>query len=188
MAEDDRTLLARIAGGDQSALEALAARFHAPLWRFLARQLGSDSALVEDTLQEVYLAVWRSAARYRNEATPATWLFSIARFLAINARKAQARHPTHPLSTTDDTEDRSPARTDLLLPSPEDAVLDRLALADALLQLAPKHQEVLDLVCYHGFALEEVAQILSVPVGTVKSRLSYARRALAAALKKGALP
>jgi RNA polymerase sigma-70 factor (ECF subfamily) len=69
-----------------------------------------------------------------------------------------------------------------LAPSHEDAVLDRLALADALRRLSPKHREVLYLVSQQGFTLEEAAQVLAVPVGTVKSRMSYARQALLRAL------
>ena len=49
---------------------------------------------------------------------------------------------------------------------------------DALAQLSPKHREVLELTCYHGFTCEEAGQILDVPVGTVKSRLNHARKAV----------
>ena len=57
-------------------------------------------------------------------------------------------------------------------------MIDRLALAAALDQLSPRHREALELVFLQGFTLEEVAGILDVPLGTVKSRISYARRAL----------
>ena len=66
--------------------------------------------------------------------------------------------------------------------SPEDTVLDRLTLDEALKRLSTKHRAVLHLVFEQGFTAEEVAQILEVPVGTVKSRVSYARRALQSAL------
>lgn len=179
----DRALLARIALGEVAAFEALVTSYHADLWRFLARQLGGDVGLVEEVLQDTALAIWRSAARYRGDANPRAWIFQIAHYEAINARKARQRRPEGHSALLEDTDE-------LLLvtrgPSPEDAVLDRMAMDDALRQLAPKHQVVLELVCWHGFALEEVAQILGVPTGTVKSRLSYARHALAAALAKGA--
>jgi RNA polymerase sigma-70 factor, ECF subfamily len=60
-------------------------------------------------------------------------------------------------------------------------VLDREALVEALRALSPTYREVLELVFHHGFALAEVAQVLDIPLGTVKSRVSYARRALATA-------
>jgi RNA polymerase sigma-70 factor (ECF subfamily) len=62
--------------------------------------------------------------------------------------------------------------------SPENAVIDRITLASALRQLSDKHREVLELVFHYGFAPDEVANILAVAPGTVKSRISYARRAL----------
>ncbi len=57
-----------------------------------------------------------------------------------------------------------------------------MALARALANLSPKHQEVLYLISQQGFSVEETSQILDVPVGTIKSRMSYARKALLAAL------
>jgi RNA polymerase sigma-70 factor (ECF subfamily) len=65
-------------------------------------------------------------------------------------------------------------------------VVDRLALEEALSQLSPAHREALELVFLQGFSLAEVAQILGVALGTVKSRLSYARRALHGALRRAA--
>ncbi|HEX5570807.1 MAG TPA: RNA polymerase sigma factor, partial [Ktedonobacterales bacterium] len=59
---------------------------------------------------------------------------------------------------------------------------DRVALRDALARLSPRHREALTLVFQHGFSPQEVAQILDVPAGTVKSRISYARKALLRAL------
>ena len=70
-------------------------------------------------------------------------------------------------------------------PSHESAVIARLSLAEALDHLSTKHREALDLVFYHGFSLEETAQILDTPLGTIKSRLSYARRALQEHLSAG---
>jgi RNA polymerase sigma-70 factor (ECF subfamily) len=60
----------------------------------------------------------------------------------------------------------------------EDALITRLALTQALDTLSPAHREVLYLAFQQGFALQEIAAILELPVGTVKSRISYARRAL----------
>ncbi|MGZ3636915.1 MAG: RNA polymerase sigma factor, partial [Ktedonobacterales bacterium] len=66
--------------------------------------------------------------------------------------------------------------------SPEDAVLGQLALDEALNHLSTKHRAVLQLIFQQGFTAEETAQILDIPIGTVKSRVSYARRALQSAL------
>ena len=63
-------------------------------------------------------------------------------------------------------------------PSHENAVIERMTLADALDRLAAKHREALDLVFYYGVSLEETARALDAPLGAIKSRLSYARRSI----------
>jgi RNA polymerase sigma-70 factor (ECF subfamily) len=177
---DERALLTRIAQGDQEALKCLYAAYRSRLWSYLWRQLDRDTNWTEELVQDVLLAVWRSAGSYRGEAQVATWLFRIAHNLAANARRARARRiQPEPLEDADDGQEQSDAGLSHL---PEDRILDRLALTEALDQLSPRHREVLHLAFYQGFAPSEIAGILSVPVGTVKSRLSYARRALQAQL------
>ncbi len=181
MDADDRALLARMALGEQAALQQLYARYRPRLWRYLAQQLARDNGLVEEVLQGVFVAVWRQAASFRGEARVATWLFHIARHRALNARRDASRRIED--STYSDAADECDASRGFgHRSSHEDEVLERMTLADALTRLAPKHREVLQLVFYHGFSLAEVGQILDIPVGTVKSRLSYARRALAGQL------
>jgi RNA polymerase sigma-70 factor (ECF subfamily) len=176
----ERALLGRIAAGDQHALRCLYAAYRSRLWSYLYKQLDDDAGWAEELTQDVFLAVWRSAATYRAEAQPATWLFRIAHNLAANARRARDRRPT---GERLDADDDGAERDDLPAgASHEDTVLDRLTLAAALGQLSPRHREVLDLAFVQGFRLDEVAAILDVPVGTVKSRISYARRALHAHL------
>lgn len=182
MAADDALLLARVATGDEDALRALHHRYRSPIRRYLWHQLGGDPRAVEETLQDVFLAVWRGAPGYRGDATVATWVFQIARYLAIRTRRTQRRHAVAiPLDPPGDEDVSQP---DWLSVSCEDEVLDRLALADCLQRLSAKHREVLELVFHYGFSLDEVARILDVPAGTVKSRVSYARRALLHALNR----
>ena len=179
--DDGRSLLRRIAAGDQHALRCLYADYRPRLWGYLFHQLDGDAGWTEELTQDVFLAVWRAAETYRGEAQVATWLFRIAHNLAANARRARDRQPlSERLTVGDDGRDE---RDDLPMgASHEDAVLNRLTLAAALSRLAPHHREVLDLVFVQGFSMAEVSTILGVPVGTVKSRVSYARRALHAHL------
>jgi RNA polymerase sigma-70 factor (ECF subfamily) len=188
---DDRTLLALVGGGDQDALKRLYSIYRPRLRRYLWHQLGGDEHAVDDTLQDVFLAVWRSAASYRGEAQVATWIYQIAHHQVLHVRRARARHPEWQRApypgSMDDTDEEGGGTQEVdeggAYGSHENAVLDRLALQDALGQLSARHREVLELVFLHGFALAEAAQILGVPEGTVKSRISYARRALLRALK-----
>ena len=178
-AHSDVTLLIQMARGDQQALQQLYARYRGPLWRYIWRLVNEDAHLADEVTQDVFVAAWRQAATFRAEATPATWLFRIACHRALNARRDLARRVEGHLwndDARDDERDHWPFAEGE--PSHEDAVIERMALADAVDRLSAKHREALDLVFSYGFSLEETARVLDVPLGTIKSRLSYARRAL----------
>lgn len=179
---DHHVLLARVATGDEEALRQLYALFRPPLRRYLWHQLGGDSAAVEDVLQDTFVAIWRTAGAFRGDAKVATWVYQIARYQSLHTRRRAARASSQSLLDEDEAEELTNHA-----PSCEDEVVDRLALAGALSQLSRKHREALELVFLHGFTLEEVALILDVPLGTVKSRVSYARRALLREMEAQAL-
>jgi RNA polymerase sigma-70 factor, ECF subfamily len=181
--EDDHLLIARIVRRDATALEQLYARYRPRLWRYLLQQLNGDSSAVDDLLQEIFLAVWRVAGDFRGEARVNTWIFRIAHHQLAHRQRSTARRPEGHLALLappDDDRDvqSDDTRGELAQASHEEAVLDRLILIGAFRRLAAKHREALELVYQQGFTLEEVAQILDVPLGTVKSRISNARRAL----------
>jgi RNA polymerase sigma-70 factor (ECF subfamily) len=170
--DDDRCLLRRIAGGDESALQQLYAKYRPPLRRYLWYQLSHDADLAEDVLQETFLSVWRAAHMVRDGGSVAAWVFQIAHRHALQARRhARSRMEGHTVPLGPEDEHGTS------IESPETAIAMRLDLQDTLRRLSEKHREVLYLICVQGFTIEEGAQILSVPSGTVKSRLSYARRA-----------
>lgn len=181
MSADEQALLAGIAGGDDEALGRLYASYRPRLRRYLWQQLAGDTTAVEDVLQETFLAVWRTAGSFRDEAQVATWVFRIARYQMLRARRAAGHSAPGLLLRFGRDDDEADERDDVaegMSASPEEAVVERLALAGALRRLSPKHREALELVFQQGFSLDETAQILSVPVGTVKSRISNGRRAL----------
>ena len=191
-ADDDRddlsdvALLSRMAqGDDQQALQELYARYRRPVWRYIWRLVNDDPNLADEVTQDVFVAAWRQAATFRAEASPATWLFRIARHRAINARRNLARRLEGHLWRGATGGEDDAGTVDAGEPSHENAVIERLSLAEALGHLSAKHREALDLVFIYGFSLEETAQILDTPLGTVKSRLSYARRALQDHLSAG---
>ena len=173
MEPPDLELLERIAAGEQEAMDHFYERFYSRLHHFLRSRLRGDSALVEDALQEIFLNIWRSAGSFRSQSSVATWIFQIAHHQASRSlhRQEASEKRDHPITDEHST---------MLLKtvSLEDAVIDRITLMNALCQLSDKHREVLELVFYYGFAPDEVANILAVAPGTVKSRISYARRAL----------
>ncbi|MEO7002933.1 MAG: RNA polymerase sigma factor [Ktedonobacterales bacterium] len=183
-AADQQALLARVAAGDDEALHALYEQLRPRLRRYLWHQLDGDLAGVDDTLQEVFLAVWRTAGSYRGDAKVTTWVFQIAHFQALRARRSFARR-NDPLPVEDwASSDVRPLSPIWRSPAHDDEVMTRLTLASALHQLSAPHREALELVFYQGFSLAEVSAILGTPVGTVKSRISYARKALLTAIRQ----
>lgn len=179
--QDDVLLLHRIAAGDHGALVALYQRYQRPLFRYLL-QLTPDRELAEEILQDTLVAVWKAAGEFQGRSSVRTWLIGIARRQAHNA----LRRPSPPVADPAGLEEMEADD-----PDPEAAALaaiDREALARALAQLAPLHREIIILTFVHGLSYQEMASVLDVPVGTVKSRLSNAKRALSRAIQPQAEP
>src|SRR6266404_5699392 len=84
----DKTLIGRIAGGDQLAMRTLYARHRIPLYRWLLRIVRNET-VAEDLLSDVFLDVWRQAASFEGRASVSTWLLAIARYKALSARRAR---------------------------------------------------------------------------------------------------
>jgi RNA polymerase sigma-70 factor (ECF subfamily) len=172
----DTVLIASIAKRDKQALELLFARHNVRIYRFVARFTG-NSHVTEDVVSEVFLDVWRGADRFRATSQVSTWLFAIARYKAISARK---RHPE--LHIDDDAAADVADTAD----DPETSLhhSNRSALIrKCLMQLPQAQREILDLVYYHEKTVAEVAQIVGIPSGTVKTRMFRARGRMAELLK-----
>lgn len=168
---DDARLVRRIAKGDRQALSELYTLYQRPLFAYLL-QLTPDYGLAEELLQDTLVAVWKSARTFEGRSKVLTWLIGIARRQAHNT----LRQHCLPLSDLAELEGM-PARE----LEPEEFALASVArdeLAQSIHQLTPVHREVLLLIFVQELSYQEVASILEVPVGTVKSRLSNARRAL----------
>jgi RNA polymerase sigma factor (sigma-70 family) len=173
--DDARPLIERLAGGDRQALAELYARYQGPLFRYLL-QLTGDRELAEEVLQDTLVAVWKYAATFEGRSTVQTWLIGIARRQAHNTLRRRTL-PRADAAALADLAASEPDPEDLALASAE-----REELVAALTRLAPMHREVLGLIFEHGLSYQETARILGVPEGTVKSRLSNAKRALRARL------
>ena len=177
--QDEQKLLAQVATGDEEALHQLYLAYRPRLYRYLWHQLNGDAHSVEEALQDVFLAVWRSAGRYRAEARVSTWIYQISHHVALDTRHRLAKHKSNVRFEFRDTaEEDPPDWPDAASMVCDDRVLDRLALGDAFDRLSLKHREVLALVFQQGFSPDEAAQIMGVATGTIRSRISYARKAL----------
>lgn len=174
--EHDITLARRIAVGDDSALSEIYTVYGQRLYAYALR-LTSDAALAEDIVQDALVIVWRTAGRYRGEGRFVAWLLGIVHHTALKA----LRHPFVPFS--EEVEEILPASASSLETQTQDN--QQAAWVRSGMQgLSPEHRAVLELVFYQGLSLEEVAQVCNCPLGTIKSRLNYARRHLRGILSR----
>ncbi|MDT0301349.1 RNA polymerase sigma factor [Streptomonospora wellingtoniae] len=173
--EADRSLLVRVADGDECALRRLYER-HAADMLGLLRRLTSDTGTAEEILQEAWLAVWRSADGYRGEASVRSWLLGITR------RKAHDRLRRTAPATVDVDEMAEPADVSADVEVQVLSAVGHEAIMAAVRRLPEHSREVVVLALVDGLAYRDIAEVLAVPVGTVKSRMAHARARLVRSL------
>jgi RNA polymerase sigma-70 factor, ECF subfamily len=175
-ATSDEMLVESIADGDKGAMQTLYSRHHVGTYRFVLR-IVRDRSLAEDLVSQVFLDVWRTAAHFEGRSKASTWILSIARFKALTALRqrrfedidqAEVMQIADQGDTPETAFERS--RTSALLRS----CMERLSAA---------HREIINLVYYHEMSVEEVGAMIGIPQATVKTRMFYARKALAELLK-----
>ena len=163
--------LARISGGDRTALQAVYRLTSAKLFGVALRILGERSE-AEDVLQEVYLTVWRKAGDFdAGRASPMTWLIAIARNRSIDRLRAsrQSRRMV-PIDAASEVADAAPIADSALEGAESSARLHR-----CLGELAERERQALRGAFFDGNTYEELAARMSVPLGTMKS---WIRRAM----------
>jgi len=168
-------LVTRCQLGVPEALDALVARWHGPLWRYALAMTGRV-ALAEEVVQDAWLRILRGLGGLREPASLRPWMFSILRRSFMDRlRERYDEPPAEP-----GAEPASP-------PLHDDPVWDEIAaLRAAIPGLPAREREAVLLFYLRELDLAEVARVLEVPPGTVKSRLHRARRLLRAALEGGA--
>jgi len=169
----EQVLILRCQTGDKDAFVELIGRYQAPLRYFISR-LSANNEMTEDIFQETWLTViTRICSLKRNEAFP-TWLYRIARNKVYQQlrRKKKLSELNENIAVPNDTED------DVF--SPEDAV----TIHRCLKKLRPEHKEVLMLRFLEQMSYHEIAQVINCGLGTVKSRIYYAKLALKREMEK----
>jgi RNA polymerase sigma factor (sigma-70 family) len=169
----DHNLVLAAQKGDQQAFEALALRSHARLQR-VAVGILRDPHLAEDAVQQALLGIWRDIRGLRDSARFEGWSYR----LLVRICYAEAKRQPPWTSDTAVPEARVPVAAD-----DYEAIAHRDQLERAFARMSVDHRAVVVLHRLRGMPLEQVAEILDVPVGTVKSRLSRAMEGLRAALE-----
>jgi len=165
----DKELLFRIVDGSFEAFNEFYEIYYIHLYNYILRLI-KNTSVSEEVLQEVFVSVWLGAKKFWNRSSVKTWVFRIAHNKSVSwLRKKRLlaplldnREPTYHAGEEKCTE----------------LDVDKRILADrihsALNKLSPKHRAVIELSFYYGFSYKEIAHIMKCPIGTVKSRMSYA--------------
>jgi RNA polymerase sigma factor (sigma-70 family) len=165
---EDDLLVVRCQLGERDAFEELIDKWHAPLWRYARRLTDSDDAAAE-TVQDVWIRVLRGIGRLRDRERFRAWLFTIARRVVMDCLRVAYAQP-------------DPTDVDLeTIAEPDDArdlEEEIRVLHEELARLPVVEREVLVLFYLQELTLNELSDVLAVPVGTVKSRLFRARQLL----------
>jgi RNA polymerase sigma factor (sigma-70 family) len=174
--EEDLILMRRIQGRDANALRTLYDRWERPMYAFAYRMV-KDDMLAEEMIQELFLRVWNASERFQeSQAKVSTWMFTLLRNLCIDAirkRKSRMPEPMAPSDSLERVEDQSEG--------PEHKVERQWVgqeIRKALEDLNPDQKQVVESIYFGGLTQQEVAESLSIPLGTVKSRVRLAMKQL----------
>lgn len=177
----DEHLIAQSREGDRAAFGELIARYQVQVYHYSRRLLGNHDA-AQDITQDVFIKAFMALNTWQPTAAFAAWLLRIARNACLDLLRGRQRFPSDNL---DDHIEQLASRT----PSAEQQVMQAQQmeqLEQAILKLSLEHREVVILRDIEGFCYQQLADILDINTGTVRSRLSRARAALMQQLNKGA--
>ena len=160
----DEDLMIAFRGGERAAFEEIFCRYRDPIWRFFRRRV-ADPERAEELAQETFLGLLQAARRYEARATFRSYVFSIAFNVLLASRRKNRREAADDLGALDP-------------PAPAADPTAVIWVRQALAGLDEQDREVLMLREFDALSYEEIATLLHVPIGTVRSRLFRARLAL----------
>lgn len=160
-------------------LKAELARLHESSWAWALTCCRGDKDHAHEALSGAYIKVLEGSAQYGARSALKTWLFSVIRFTAIEQRRTATRRLGLLKRWFEVSEEAAqPARADEQLAITQ----QQRQVREALAQLSKRQREVLELVFYHELTLEEVAQVLEMPVGTVRTHYARGKKQMLARL------
>ena len=167
---EDEWIAVRCQLGERAAFDELIQRWHGPIWQYV-RRLSVDDDAAQDIAQDIWLRVLRGIGRLRDPAKLRAWLFGIAHRTWIDTLRRKYAVVAADIDEADRHEIPDPMAADEL-------EQELVAMEQELSRLPPVEREALTLFYLRELSLQEIAQALDIPVGTVKSRLHRARRML----------
>ena len=182
----DTELVRKAAAGDSDAFEQLVLSYEKPIYNLCLRMCGNaDDAM--DLTQETFLKAWRNLGSFRADAAFSTWLYRLCSNLCIDHLRREQKRKVLPLQVEDSDGDERPLDVPDPAAGPEErlsAQEDRQQVAAALQSLEPEYREALTLRVLHDLSYADIAAVLQVREGTVKSRIARAREKMREAMQK----
>ena len=177
---DDKELIRLHLSGDVDAFGELVARHRDRMWAVALRTLG-DREEAADAVQDALVSAFRRAHTYRGDAAVTTWLHRIVVNACLDRVRRRKARPTTPLP---EHEEHAAVLGQAPLPDAAEQTERRSLVLSALAELSPDHRRAVVLVDMEGYSVEEAAELLGCPAGTVKSRCARARAKLVPLLRE----
>ncbi|MBM7567643.1 RNA polymerase sigma factor [Paenibacillus sacheonensis] len=172
----DAALLARILGKDPEALKLMYERYERPIYAF-AYRIVKDAMLAEEVVQELFLRLWNSAERYDSgQGMLSSWLFTITRNIAIDALRLRQTRTSQQVTEAEQLNREPDPESDTAGLATANVVGEQVR--SAIRSLNEDQQEVMELIYFAGYTQQEVSAKCDIPLGTVKSRVRLAMKAL----------
>jgi len=183
--EQEAAIVAELKAGSEEAYAWLIGEFHQPIYGLVYRMV-TDPSDAADTTQDVFLKVFRGMKHFNGESTLKTWIYRIALHEASNRRRWWFRHKAHETSMEpmESDGDSSLAAKETFVDSAEspfDCAAHeevRMRVEEELRKISEPYRSTLILRDLEGMAYDEIAEVMEVSLGTVKSRLTRGRDAL----------
>ena len=177
----DLELVTAAQQGDQAAFGALVEKYQAMAYSQALRMVGNPDDAADAT-QDAFLNAWRALPGFQGQSSFSTWLYRLTSNACIDLLRRSKRRPTLSITVADEDEE-GPQETDIPDErwSPErelERKETRQTVRSGLSALSPEHREVLALREFEGLSYQEIAQLLELEEGTVKSRLSRGKKLL----------
>ena len=177
---DEREIIEKVRQGDTQAFEVLVERYQTKVYNLALRMCGNEDDAF-DLAQDAFIRAWKSLGSFQFESAFSTWLFRLTSNLCLDYLRAKKRRAA--VSLTMSGEEDEQAQLDVPDPAmtPEEAVLaseDKAILMEAINSLSADYRQIITLRAINDLSYAEIAKVLQIQEGTVKSRLSRARAEL----------
>jgi len=190
LSAEEALFVARLQANEDAAYDELVRTYSASIFHVAYRMLG-DSAEASDVVQEIFLKVFRNISGFKGEAALKTWIFKIAFSEILNRLRWWKRRHRFATMSLDDQPNGNGTGVGQSVPSPSPTPEQCLqskeqetAIQEALGRISKDHRSIIVLRDIEGFSYNEIADVLGVSIGTVKSRLARARSDLKKSLMR----